>query len=112
MSDDTYNGWTNRETWAANLWLANDHGLYDMVNEWRDELEAEYVSGLVEDGASYVRNELADRIEQFFDDAFAGDYGPLGDGKSGLTELGSMLYDVGSLWRVNWTEVADAWMED
>ena len=26
MSDTTYNGWTNYETWLVNLWLDNDGG--------------------------------------------------------------------------------------
>ena len=25
---DGYNGWTNWDTWAANLWLTNDYGMY------------------------------------------------------------------------------------
>lgn len=30
--DETYNGWTNHETWAVNLWL-NDGSLDDLVEE-------------------------------------------------------------------------------
>jgi hypothetical protein len=33
MKTETYNGWTNRETWLANLWLTNDQGIYEMVCE-------------------------------------------------------------------------------
>ncbi len=25
---DGYNGWSNRETWAANLWIENEEGSY------------------------------------------------------------------------------------
>lgn len=28
MNNDTYNGWTNRETWLVNLHLTNDQDLY------------------------------------------------------------------------------------
>ena len=28
MSDQEYNGWTNYETWAVGVELANDEGLY------------------------------------------------------------------------------------
>lgn len=29
MRNETYNGWTNWETWNCNLWLTNDEGTYN-----------------------------------------------------------------------------------
>lgn len=36
LTDQTYNGWTNYETWNVALWIGNDQGLYDLAREAKD----------------------------------------------------------------------------
>lgn len=93
MSDDTYNGWVNRETWAVNLHLSNDEGLYhcamDLANEFPD----------VFDRADAFRDWVCDEL---FSDEWL----------SGSARLRMMRDEVGSVWRVDWREVAELWGDD
>ena len=36
LTDTTYNGWTNYETWNVALWLGNDEGLYNLARDWAE----------------------------------------------------------------------------
>ena len=35
LADQTYNGWTNYETWNVALWIQNDPGFYDLARGYR-----------------------------------------------------------------------------
>ena len=58
MEDNTYNGWSNRETWAANLHLSNDYRWYTLTME--------VVRKAVEQGATRYR--IAHHLESCFKD--------------------------------------------
>ncbi len=115
---DEFNGWPNRETWAASLHLSNDFGLYEMVNQWAEDARAEAVEEAYADvhdwyarkiatiGKTTVR-ELADKLSGYFDDlcddmAVDGAY---------LSETERMMVlEVGSVWRVDWFHLAENWL--
>ncbi len=33
MTDETFNGWTNYETWNVALYIQNEYGLYELAKE-------------------------------------------------------------------------------
>ena len=64
LTDQTYNGWTNYETWNVALWLGNDKGLYDMARMYREHgykslshMLVEYTTG-TPDGVAWNDNNL------------------------------------------------------
>jgi len=98
---EEYNGWTNRETWAVNLWLDNDRGLYEQVQE----MAGEAILSKEEDQEFACTQCLADNLKVLFDDAFSD--------IAELTQEGlNMLKDIGSLYRVNWREIAENILEE
>lgn len=93
---EEYNGWTNRETWATALHLNNDQGLYETVRDWAssnwEEQESETEAVTV----------LAESIEDFVEELLETDW----DG------VKYMRYDIGSLYRVNWREIAESFISE
>lgn len=88
-----YNGWTNRETWCTNLWIDNEFGLYERVQEFAKESETVH----------QLSDNIRELIEELFDmeSLFAN------------RELLVMMSDIGSLYRVNWAEIArNIWEEN
>ena len=92
MADEGYQGYTNYETWAVNLWIDNDQGLHEMVMEWTEEVAGE-------ENPEY---ELARMIRDFVEE-----YNPLAD------EEASMYSDLlsSAISSVNWMEIAEMHLE-
>lgn len=94
MSDETYNGWKNRETWAFNLHWQNDYGMY------KDTLERGH--GALHDNPGASDRELGEAVVAYWRETlFDWDdesYGKLPDA------LVMFRDEVGSWWRIDYAE--------
>ncbi len=93
MIDETYQGWTNRETWCLHLWLANEPDAYEaarMACNQRDEMIQE------------AAQSLEDWVTDLWDDKLSGSR----PGNGWTKDLINC-----ALARVNWVEVAHAFRE-
>ena len=66
MAGDTYNGWTNRETWLINVWFNPESR--DDVEFAREQIEEEYEnlpSGALKDMCGIERINWDELLDQF-----------------------------------------------
>ena len=95
METQDYNGWTNRETWATMLHIDNDQALSEIANDYASvclkyDDEGEDISCLSLTLEEWITGDLL-TLENI----------------SGNQGLWLMLTDIGSLYRVNWREIAE-----
>lgn len=102
MNEQEFNGWSNRETWATALHIDNDEYLQETALDYaREELEGHDKGETInpyhlgETFKSWIENDLL-TLENI-----AGNKG-----------LWLMLTDIGSLYRVNWLEIAESYLSD
>lgn len=102
MQANTYNGWTNYETWAVKLWIDNEELSYrywTMVSRevWESSDDrAAYLSR-----SESARMQLSDRLKSYHEDS--------------MPDLGATVW--ADLLRagfdsVNWREIANSMLED
>ena len=121
MSEE-YNGWTNRETWCMNLWITNEQGWDEQMRELAKHMSEDVVDDAgellsqklndprhhsIKNGLGRARlYTLSQEIEAFFEEEFSWEY--VKDNEN----LYNVVKDVGSLYRVNWIEIAEHFIDD
>lgn len=111
---DEYNGWANRETWALQLHLTNDHGLYLATQERVASAMGDITVGGYplwcansEDEARYRVNAAGVAVNEYWDELTDPD-----EGLMTAEAILSMVRDIGSEYRVDWDEIGAAWLTD
>ena len=95
----TYNGWTNYETWAVNLWITNEQASYLHWTGRAWEILGDQSKD--EDDATSAAAQLAEEIREAIEEECA----------IPSANLASDLMNA-ALSKVNWFEIAQAFMED
>lgn len=106
MSEE-YNGWTNRETWAAMLHINNDQWLQDTAMDYARTSREEHKE---EDGDEDVSGAIAcleDTLKDWLEEDLL-----TRENIAGNEGLWLMLSDIGSLYRVNYRELAESLIRD
>lgn len=116
MTDETYNGWTNYETWGVALILDNDEGLYNARREAadqaiRDAKYADQVTSGIWSEANARKYILADWLKNFTETlcgigSESEDYGIAEPSMMAQQLLGAALSDV------NWDEIAENYLSE
>ena len=109
MSDNTYNGWTNYETWAVNLWMDNDQGscgywaeaAQDAWNEADDKHPNQFMNR--HDNA---RSVLSKRLQDEHDSQSEHPVFAASDGTVYADLLNAALLEV------NWCEIAESLLDE
>lgn len=99
---ENFNGWNNRETWAAKLWIDNDQALYEIARQYTlEEIQGH------DEGEEINAYDLGQTLKSWIED----DLLTL-ENIAGNQELFNMLTDIGSLYRVDWREIAQAFIDE
>lgn len=99
--NNTYNGWTNYETWLVNLWINNEEPSY---RYWREEAQRHWqlaIDALDDDPVRRAVTDLADQLKEEI-------------GEQAPTPPPSLYADLmdGALSEVDWWEIAQHMIQE
>lgn len=106
--NETYNGWSNRETWATALHINNTQHLTDYAYNLLRETFSDSVDE--SDSESYLTAiyDAQDNLMNWVEDITSDDYW---DNQTPY-DIRLMRRDIGSLWRVDWREITKSFLSD
>lgn len=110
MAGETHEGWTNRETWAASLYINNEEAWYHearaVVSQALEDATGEPSDDLTAEQKAEYLPEVADALRTAFAET-EWDLSHVHDTFGQIPErLASVVQEIGSLWRINWDEIA------
>lgn len=92
---ETFNGWTNRETWAVVVNFDNNGELYDIKQK-----AVKTLLHLDDDQIVFI---LARVLEETLENYLS---------RFNMPKNYDILKDIGSMWRVNWREIAESYISE
>lgn len=108
MEAQEYNGWTNRETWATMLHIDNDQGLQEIAMDYAKTAREEHREDDSENPEANISLAvycLEETLKNWIEGEVL-DFENVNQNYAAFT----MLTDIGSLYRVNYREIADSLM--
>jgi DNA/RNA-binding domain of Phe-tRNA-synthetase-like protein len=106
LLSEEYQGWSNRETWSVALHLSNDQGLYlEVQGLTREAIDAINYKAIDSNTLKEAGYRLADTLEELVNGLLEF------DNVSTNEQIFIMLTDIGSLYRVNWREIAQTYID-
>jgi hypothetical protein len=107
-----YNGWSNYETWCANLWISSDQGSHEYTDERAQECYRQAIQSQIDERDGIDREkatdeagyELARMLKDEWDDS----------AELPRTVDGTMYADLlnAALSEVDWDEIAEAYVTE
>ena len=109
--DNTYNGWTNHETWLVNLHLTNDYDTYSELTEKVSEIvmkTCREVEGIwsSQEIESYLLTRVGILLGVFVDDMIQQVTENISNDMARL-----FIGDMVNTQSVNWEEIAHSWID-
>lgn len=107
MSDKTYNGWSNYETWNVKLWMDNEQGTQEYWRDMaREQWEYPQKTSPHWSNSEAARFSLADMLKDHYEEALMEVLTPEHRSSVWSDLLGAALSEV------DWQEIADNLLSD